>query len=191
MCAPYIAEVSDRASNEQICFDPFHVVKLANEAVHELRGSEAREQKGTSGAAVLKGSRWALKAPEKLRSEERVRLAEVAAINQHVYRGYLLKEELRALYTCGPISAKRHLEEWLSWASRSKPRPFVKLARTLRKYRDGILAAIRLRVSNGRLEGLNNKIGVLKHRAYGFHSAAALIAMVFLCCTKLPLTLPI
>jgi transposase len=168
MCAPYIAEVSERAPNAQICFDPFHVVKLANEAVHDLRRTEARERKGTSEAAVLKGSR-----------------------NRRVYRGYLLKEELRALYACGPRVASRHLDAWLSWARRSKLKPFVKLARTVRKYRDGILAAVRLDISNGRLEGLNNKIGVLKHRAYGFHSAAALIAMVFLCCTKLPLTLPI
>jgi transposase len=192
MCAPYIAEVTARAPNAQICFDPFHVVKLANEAVHDLRRSEARERKGTSEAAVLKGSRWALlKAPESLRPEERVRLAEVADLNWRVYRGYLLKEELRALYACRPAAAARHLTEWLSWASRSKLRPFVKLARTLRKYREGILAAIKLGVSNGRLEGLNNKIGVLKHRAYGFHSATALIAMIFLCCSNLPLTLPI
>src|SRR6266542_119545 len=55
----------------------------------------------------------------------------------------------------------------------------------------GVLAAIRLRLSNGRMEGLNNKIGVIKHRAYGFHSFAALAAMVFLCCTDLQLKLPI
>ena len=56
---------------------------------------------------------------------------------------------------------------------------------------EGILAAIELGVSNGRLEGINNKIGVIKHRAYGFHSAAALIAMVFLCCSAIEITLPI
>jgi len=67
----------------------------------------------------------------------------------------------------------------------------VKLGRTLRQYRQGVLAAIRLRLSNGLLEGLNNKIGLLKRRAYGFHSAAALIAMVYLCCTDLQLNLPI
>ena len=192
MCAPYIAEVKAKAPNARICFDPFHVVKLANEAVHDLRRTEAREKKGSSEAVVLKGSRWALlKAPESLRPEERIRLAEVADLNWRVYRGYLLKEELRTLYSCGPRAAPRHLAQWLAWASRSKLRPFVKLARTVRKYRDGILAAITLGVSNGRLEGLNNKIGVLKHRAYGFHSAAALIAMIYLCCSQLPLTLPI
>lgn len=192
MCAPYIAEVKERAPQAQICFDPFHVVKLANEAVHDLRRTEARERKGTPEAAVLKGSRWALlKAPESLRDEERVRIAEVAALNRRVYRGYLLKEELRALYACGPRGAPRHLDAWIRWAQRARLKPFLKLAGTVRKYRDGILAAVRLGVSNGRMEGLNNKIGVIKHRAYGFHSAAALIAMVFLCCTKLPITLPI
>ena len=191
MCAPYIAEVRERAPTAEIAFDPFHVVKLANEAVHDLRRTEARGRKGTPEAAVLKGSRWSLlKAPEDLRPEEQLRLAQVAQINARVYRGYLLKEELRALYRCAKSAAPTHLKAWLAWASRSKLRPFVKLARTLRKYQDGVLAAIRLGLSNGRMEGLNNKIGVLKHRAYGFHSAAALIAMIYLCCTRLHVELP-
>src|SRR5207253_3632429 len=64
MCAPYIAAVRARLPNAEIAFDPFHVVKLANEAVHAVRRTEARERKGTPAAEVLKGSRWALlKAP--------------------------------------------------------------------------------------------------------------------------------
>ncbi|HVP65788.1 MAG TPA: ISL3 family transposase [Anaeromyxobacteraceae bacterium] len=192
MCASYILEAKARAPQAEIAFDPFHVVKLANEAVHDVRRTEARERKGSEQAAVLKGSRWALlKAPEHLRAEERVRLSAVAGLNARVYRAYLLKEELRALYRCGPRAAPEHLRSWIAWASRSKLRPFVKLGRTLRLYRDGVLAAIRLRLSNGRMEGLNNKIGVIKHRAYGFHSFAALAAMVFLCCIDLQLKLPI
>lgn len=192
MCAPYIAEVQERAPNAEIVFDPFHVVKLASEAVHDLRRTEARVRKGTDEATVLKGSRWALlKAPDSLTATEKLRLWDVAALNRRVFRGYLLKEELRAMYACrSGAAASRHLDSWLAWASRSKLRPFVKLARTLRRYRDGIISAIDLGLSNGRLEGLNNKIAVLKHRAYGFHSAAALIAMIFLCCTKLSIELP-
>jgi len=95
------------------------------------------------------------------------------------------------LYTCSMEAAESHLDAWLSWASRSRLAPFVRVARTLRQYRDGVLAAIRLGLSNGRLEGLNNKVGVIKRRAYGFHSAAALIAMIYLCCSHLPITLPI
>lgn len=192
MSAAYIEEVRARAPNARIAFDPFHVVKLANEALHDLRRTEARVRKGSTEATVLKGSRWALlKAPENLRPAEQLRLAEVAKLNAGVYRGYLLKEELRMLYSCGSRVAPAHLDAWLAWSSRSKLRPFVKLARTVRKYREGILDAIRFGVSNGRLEGLNNKIGMLKHRAFGFHSAVALIAMIFLCCTQLHVELPI
>jgi transposase len=192
MCAPYIAEVRARLKNAAIAFDPFHVVKLGNEAVHAVRRTEARERKGTPEADVLKGSRWALlKAPENLSDEEQLRLSAVTKLNSRVYRAYLLKEELRALYACGSDAAPAHLKAWLAWASRSKLAPFAKLARTLRKYSDGVLAAIRLGVSNGRMEGLNNKIGMLKHRAYGFHSAAALIAMIYLCCTGMVIPLPV
>jgi len=191
MCAPYIAEVRVRAPNARIAFDPFHVVKLAGEAVHEVRRSEARIRKGTPQAVALKGSRWALlKAPERHTDEDRLKLAEVSRLNRRVYSAYLLKEELRALYRCGARAASRHLRAWLAWATRSRLPPFVKLARTLRKHREGILAAIELGVSNGRMEGINNKIGVIKHRAYGFHSAAALIAMVFLCCSGIQVPTP-
>jgi transposase len=192
MAAPYIEEVQERAPNAEIAFDPFHVVKLANEAVQQVRRSEARDNKGLPQADVLKGARWSLlKAPESQTPTDQLRLSQVAALNQRVYRAYLLKEELRALYTCSPPTAESHLDSWLSWASRSQLAPFVRVARTLRTYRDGVLAAIRLGLSNGRLEGINNKIGVIKRRSFGFHSAAALISMIYLCCTHLPIHLPI
>lgn len=192
MAAPYIQEVQKRAPNAELAFDPFHVVKLANEAVQQVRREEVRDSKGQPVAQVLKEARWSvLKTPESQTATDRIRLSEVAALNQRVYRAYLLKEELRALYTCSMEAAESHLEAWLAWASRSRLRPFVRVARTLRTYREGVLAAIRLGLSNGRLEGLNNKVGVIKRRSYGFHSAAALIAMIYLCCTHLPITLPI
>ena len=83
-----------------------------------------------------------------------------------------------------------HLDAWLAWAARSRLRPFVRLARTLRKHRDGILAAIRLGLSNGRLEGLNSKIRLISHRAFGFHSPDPLIALVYLCCAGITIELP-
>ena len=66
----------------------------------------------------------------------------------------------------------------------------MRLARTVRAHRDGILAAIRLGLSNGRLEALNSKIRLISHRSYGFHSADALIALVYLCCTGIVIDLP-
>ena len=70
-------------------------------------------------------------------------------------------------------------------------KPFVRLARTLREHRDGILAAIRLGLSNGRLEGLNSKIRLISHRAFGFHSADATASpSIYLCCAGITIDLP-
>lgn len=82
------------------------------------------------------------------------------------------------------------LSRWCSWAQRCRIPEFVKLGRTMREHRDGILAAIRLGLSNGRVEGLNNKIRLIIRRAFGFHSAQAAAAMVLLCCGPVTLLLP-
>jgi transposase len=111
--------------------------------------------------------------------------------NRRLYRAFLLREELRLLYHLpDPTLAPDHLDAWLAWATRSRLRPFVRLARTLREHRDGILAAIRLGLSNGRLEGLNSKIRLISHRAFGFHSPEPLIALVYLCCAGITIELP-
>ena len=102
-----------------------------------------------------------------------------------------MREQLRLLYHLDdPALAPEHLDAWLAWATRSRLRPFVRLARTLGDHRDGILAAIRLGPSNRRLEGLNSKIRLISHRSFGFHSADALIALVYLCCTGIDINLP-
>jgi transposase len=89
-----------------------------------------------------------------------------------------------------PSLAPTHLNAWLTWASRSKLDPFVKLARTIRRHREGILAAIRLGLTNGRLEGLNSRIRLISRRSFGFYSAAPLIALVYLCCSAITIELP-
>jgi transposase len=105
---------------------------------------------------------------------------------------YLLKEQLRALYHLdNPAQAPAHLDAWLAWASRSQLKPFVRLARTLRRHRDGILAAIRLGLTNARLEGLHSKVRLLSHRSFGFHSAAPLIALIYLCCSGITINPPL
>ena len=89
-----------------------------------------------------------------------------------------------------PRKATEHLDAWLAWASRSKLKPFVKLARTIRKYRAGILAAVRLGLSNARLEGLNSKVRLISHRSYGFHGPEPLISLIYLCAGGVHIDLP-
>jgi len=144
-----------------------------------------RQARGGAARLVL------LKAPAKQSVEQLALLHEVQDANKSLYRGFLLKEELRVLYHLeDPTLAPAHLDAWLAWASRSKLEPFVKLARTIRAHRDGILAAIRLGLTNGRLEGLNSRIRLISHRSFGFHSPAPLIALAYLCCAGITIELP-
>ena len=159
--AAYEKAVRAALPGAEVCFDPFHVFALAGRAVDEVRRAEWRERgkSKTSGGKWVKGVRWSLlKAPERQSVAQLAALGEVQRANRGLYRAFLLKEELRALYHLeDPSTAPEHLAAWLAWASRSKLRPFVRLARTIRRHREGILAAIRLGLSNARLEGLNSK----------------------------------
>lgn len=195
MSGGYEKAIREGLPGAEVCIDPFHVCQLAARAVDDVRRSEwnAKGKSKTTGGKWVKATRWSLlKAPERQSATQLAALAEVRDANSRLYRAFLLKEELRLLYHLDdPRQAPEHLDAWLRWASRSKLRPFVKLARTVRRYREGILAAIRLGVSNGRLEGLNSKVRLISHRSFGFHSAAPLVALIYLCCGGLVVTPPL
>jgi transposase len=194
MSGGYEKAIRENVPDAEICFDPFHVVRLAQRAVDQVRRDEwnAHERSHTRTGKWIKGTRWSLlKAPAKQTLAQLALLHEVQQANKPLYRTFLLKEELRVLYQLdNPTLAPEHLDAWLDWASRSRLDPFVKLARTIRLHRHGILAAIRLRLTNGRLEGLNSRIRLISHRSFGFYSAAPLIALVYLCCTGIIIPLP-
>lgn len=177
----------------RVCFDPFHVVALGAKATDQVRRAEWNRQgrSGTAQSSWIKGARYSLlKRPENQTVSQLAKLHEVQQTNRRLYRAFLLLHELRWLYRVPRDEAPEHVEAWLAWASRSKLKPFVRLARTIRKHKAGVLAAIDLGLSNGRLEGLNSKIRLLSHRAYGFHSADALIATIYLCCAGIHIDLP-
>ena len=177
----------------QVCFDPFHVVQLGGKAADQVRRAEYNQHgRSSSGEGKwIKGTRYSLlKDTAKQTPRQLLKLAEVVLTNKRMYRAFLLHGELRYIYRLPKEEAAERLDAWLAWASRSRLKPFVKLARTLRKHKAGVLAAIELGISNGRLEALNSKVRLLSHRAYGFHSADALIAMIYLCCAGITIALP-
>ena len=107
--------------------------------------------------------------PANLRREERTRLSALLRLNSPIVRAYLLKEDLRRFWAIGaPPGRRRHLRQWLWRASHSRLGPFQKLAHTLRAHLDGVLAWTRIRVTNGALEGMNNKVKAISHRAFGY-----------------------
>jgi transposase len=146
-----------------------------------------------NAAKRFKDARWSLmKNPDNLTDKQSVTLRRLKRRGGDLWRAYRLKESCRAIFS-GDLDAdevEELLDRLISQAQRSRLEPFVKLAKTLRDNRDGILAAIRLGINNGRAEGLNNVVRLIARRAYGFHSAAAAIALVMLCCGPITLRLP-
>lgn len=192
MSAAYEKAIGDAALDDTtIVYDRFHVAQLAQKALDEVRRAQVRkldpEHRGS-----LKKTRWALlKRPGNLRASEEATLATIKKINAPLYRAYLLKETLLAIFDRSDRrSAQRDLDRWLAWACRCRLEPFVRLSRTVRKKADGMLEFIDSGLTNARLEGMNNKIRLLSHRAFGFHSADPLIATIYLCCSKIELPQP-
>jgi transposase len=193
MSAGYEKAIRASIPDAEIAFDPFHVVKLGGEAADKVRREEynAHGRSSTGEGKWIKGARYSLlKDPSNQSPRQLLKLAEVVLLNRRMYRAFLLYGELRYIYRLAYQEAVERLEAWLAWASRSRLKPFVKLARTIRNHKAGVLAAIKLGLSNGRLEALNSKVRLLSHRAYGFHSADALIAIIYLCCAGIQIALP-
>jgi transposase len=179
-----------------ICIDPFHAVKLVGEALDIERRkawNELRHGGDPAAAKKFKGARWALlKKPSNLTEDQASTLRKLKRRGGDVWRAYTLKEAFRAIFAgdLTPAAVAELIDRWISRASRSRLPAFVKAAKTIRKHRDGLLAAIRLNINNGRAEGLNNVVRLIFRRARGFHSAEAALALVMLTCGPITLQLP-
>lgn len=192
LSAAYRSSVATHAPQAELVFDRFHIQRLASDAVDAVRRDETRAA-DDSASGSLKHSRWALlKNPWNLNATEKQKLADLERLNRRVFRAYLLKEKLAEILSRRqPGVAAAELGRWVQWATRSRLKPFVKLARTIKRFTTGIIAYIRTGLSNGPTEGLNNKSRLITRRAYGFHSAPALIAMILLCCGGITLSPPL
>jgi transposase len=179
-----------------ICIDPFHAVKLVGDALDRVRRTtwnELRELPDQAAAKKFKGARWSLlKRPENLTDDQSATLRQLRNRGGDLWRAYRLKESFRAIFAgdLDPDQSAELIDRWCSQASRSRLAPFVKVATTIRKFRQGILAAIRLKINNARAEGLNNHVRLIIRRAYGFHSPTAALALVMLSCGPIQLRLP-
>ena len=193
MAGGYIKAVTERLPDAEIVFDRFHVQKLVSEALDKVRRNQVRETEDPQEAKKVKKSRFPLlKNPWNLTPKEKNKLATIQQSNKPLYRAYLLKEALAApLDYRQPKRAREALDNWLAWASRSKLKPFITVARTIRKYKEAILAYIKERHTNARVEGINNRLRMIARRAFGFHSQEALSSMLFLCGGGIELSLPL
>lgn len=167
----YRKAVTRHLPKARIVFDRFHVMKLFNDKLSDLRRSLHRKATAAD-KKILKGTRWLLlKRAENLdeSKDERTRLDEALALNRPLALAYYLKEELREFWEQpGRRFATAFLNDWIRRAKASGVAQLEQMARTLDSHRDGLLAYYGAFISSGPLEGTNNKIKTMKRQAYGF-----------------------
>jgi transposase len=172
MSAAYRSAVSAHLPGAVIVFDRFHVMKLFNEKLSDLRRALHREATDVMQKKVLKGTRWLLlKAAENLDEErdEKKKLEEALALNRSLAVAYYLKEDLRQFWEQpGKKFGTLFLDGWIRRAEVSGIKILKQMAVTLAGHRSGLLAYYDAMITSGPMEGTNNKIKTMKRQAYGF-----------------------
>jgi transposase len=167
--------------NAHLTFDRFHVMKMANEAVDQVRRQEAKDQ------PELKRTRYCwLKNPSNLSSRQRERIQDLKCSNLQTAEAYRMKLTLQDFYEqSNLLAAGQFLEEWCEMATESGLAPFVKFAQTLRDQATALLRWFVRGLTIGILEGVNSLIQTAKAKARGYRTVRNIVAIAYLIAGKL------
>ena len=182
MSAAFQAGAAEQLPQATVCFDRFHVVALASEALDAVRRAEQK------GVPELKGCRWGLlKAPAKWNNGQWDTMYWLQRSNLKTARAWRLKEALRTIYrtAASPEEAAPLLARWHSWACRCRLEPFKKLAQTLKSHWEGVLNGFHDACHNGKLEAMNRALQEARARARGYRRTENFITMAYLIAGKL------
>lgn len=172
MWLSYFNAVIHNIPDAKIIFDRFHIVKMMNKALDEVRRALYHDEAFLNNRDLVKGIRWLLLKNNKNLSDEkneRERLEKTLQINKPLAQAYYLKEELGQLWLKDTRQeADTFLHSWVEEVQTTTIQPLIKFANTLMAHRTDILNWFDYRISTGPLEGFNNKIKVLKRKAYGY-----------------------
>lgn len=170
MSGAYWSAVLEHLPGVALVFDKFHLLKLMNERLDDLRREMVREAEGPLKMKI-KGTRFLLlRNPENLADDQIPKLDEALRLNEPLLLAWYLKEELRELWhQTSHEQMKAFLENWCDKATQTGIGQMHKMAKTLRTHLSGILAYADHPITSAKLEGINNKIKTLTKRSYGFH----------------------
>lgn len=187
MSAAYIKGISEQFGHATLVFDYFHVVKMATEAVDEVRRRERRDFPNE-----LKGKRWLfLKGEDKLSEEEKAERRRLCSGRLQTGKAFNHLDTLRTIMAQGrPAEAERELWWWCGWVMRSRIPEMKKVAKSIRAHWDGVAAYLRTRVTNGAAEALNGIIQTAKRKARGFRTVEYFAAVIYLVASRLQFDLP-
>jgi len=180
MWDPFINRVEHHCPQAKIVFDLFHLVKAYSFVIDEVRREEVREAENKEQAEFIKGTRYLLlKNPDKLEPEQKAKLDDLLEINQRLNAVYALKAQLKMIYHYKRRAwARRALDRWCQMAAEVNHREMTKFIRCLQRHKEGILNHCEYPIGTSPLEGVNNKIKVIKRKAYGFHDPEYFILKV-------------
>lgn len=173
LSAAFISSVYEHCPNAVHAFDHFHVVKLMNEKLDDVRRVQYNMEKDINKRKVLKGTRYLLLGNGKdiFDKEYKTRLDNALDMNKPLSQAYYLKEQLRESWTqVNKEEAEKVMLDWVSQAKESKVPRLMKMAATIMAHRTGILAWYDCHISTGKVEGINNKIKIMKRNDYGFRN---------------------
>ena len=185
MSIAFIRGVEDHLPNADLTFDKYHVVKVVNDAVDEVRRQERKLHPELSGARYI----W-LKNPGNLteRQEQQLQTFDLTRCHLKTTRAYQIRLVFQDLYLQPPEEAEYYLNRWYFWATHSRIQPIIDAAKTIRRHQDGILRWFTSRINNGILEGINSLVQAAKAKARGYRSFRNFATIIYLIAGKLDLS---
>lgn len=183
----FIAGAREVFPQAEIIFDRFHVVKLLNKAMDEVRRAERKEHN------ALKGHKYLfLKHPDTLSNQQCKTLSDLIALYPGLGQACCLKTLFDDLWDMKTKpEAEAFLKLWRKKVEKAKPPAFDAFARTVKSHWSGILHFVESRITNGILEGINSKVQLAKRRARGYWNTSNFINMIYFLCGKLTFDCPL
>ena len=173
---------------EKIVFDRFHIVKLLNEAVDQVRRRENKTLRGEGDDTLVGTKHLWLYGRENVPDKRAEQFDQIKDSNLKTARAWAIKETLRDLWDYRSSAwARKFFDQWFGWARRSKLEPIRKVALTLKRHLDNILTYCRHRITNGVAEGLNSKIMSIKRKARGHRNKENFKTAIYFFCGGLDL----
>lgn len=187
MSPAFISGVENQFPNAHLTFDKFHVMKILNDAVDQVR----REEVKTRPELIRTKYLWLMN-PKKLKplQADQVQSLSIKKLNLKTSRAYHIRLTFQQLYSQPPVFAEAFLKKWYFWATHSRLEPIKEAAYTIKRHWNGILRWFHSKINNGILEGINSMIQAAKARARGYRTRRNLITMIYLIAGKLDFDLP-
>ena len=185
MSQAFIKGIKEEFTDAHLTFDKFHVIKLMNDAVDQVRRQEQKRE------PELKKTRYVwLKNEDNLDANERASFDVLKDSTLATARAYRVKTSLQGLYLQSVQDAPDWFRRWYFWATHSRLQPVIKVAKTLKQHQEGVLRWFESKINNGLLEGINSLIQAAKARARGFRSVQKMRVIIYLLLSKLEFNLP-